>query len=236
MQPLPCLICVMNPLQEAVQPLLQHLQPRKFSAAQMGWRPVRGGGRGESRQPILLPSGSRWKPSIFCYPLPSNPHPVQLHPGLHRLSKEVQKEGRSAIFSAPPLHHSVRAGSAITACGPQAHSSPLDSCHLWLLLLCPPWPSVTTLGTHWQQFASQRLPARLCLAQFYWPPPINNLVQPVGVSVTHSPCDPGGQVTSLHKIKCLHFHPLPTFTPQGYFHLNSNLSGVTHYYPLRKET
>ena len=58
-----------------------------------------GGGRGESRQPILLPNGSRWKP-IFCYPLPVKPHPVRLHPRLHCLSMEVwERREVSQLFS-----------------------------------------------------------------------------------------------------------------------------------------
>lgn len=117
-----------------------------------------GGECGKSRLPILLPNGFHWKPA-FCYPLPFKPHPVQLHPRLHCLSKEV------TIISLTPLHHSTLSTDSFL--------SLLK--HLWDTLVA------TCLSTILYQDPS----CSTVLASN----PSTILVQLVSISVSHSLCD-----------------------------------------------
>lgn len=123
-----------------------------------------GGGRGESRQPILLANGSRKKP-IFCYPLPVKPHPVQLHPRLHCLSKEVwERREVSHLFSCSSASLGTRRPaqappSGLMAERSQGHALPSGQLPLLAALALPTSAFCNNLG---DTLAAICLSAALC--------------------------------------------------------------------------
>ena len=82
-----------------------------------------------------------------------------------------------------------------------SHSSPILSNFTQEFMVpplaapCPTQPSLTTLGTHWQGLANSSLPGSVLLdsTNLY---PATNLVQLLGVSISHLLCD-HGQVKQL---------------------------------------
>lgn len=144
-----------TPQQGAVQPLLEHLQPRMLHAAQA--------------------AGSSWKARIFLTLSHSSLILSNFSESFTVSPRTFGKAGRLAFPLAGysplcitklcgwhKLHH-----SGTLRVTPRPNHPSWAAAASGRLTLCPPQPALTTMGAHWQGSAAQLLSARMCLPGVY---------------------------------------------------------------------